>query len=764
MGNRDVGQDGFGSVTCIGVVLGGTRGKKNNNTFVPDPQPLPPGEPPGEYLAPPFLYSTCVDRDGDGLIRTSYGLNNRLEWPLEGSPQDEAVLHHVPTTPTFIHSVAVDRDNNIWVGSRNDGWQEVIEATTGAPITGRRFLYGAGGYGAVVDPYGVIWSPGYWDGQGLLHLPQSSGMNTLPGTAGGILPDTLRLYGIGIDPVTGDIWAGDYWYGDLWHFVQSGCTFQHAFLPLGDVGARLKGIVGDGMGNIWVAAAYRDPSETDPGRVVYRLRNTGQYLGRAVLRHPTIPNVTGKSPHGLCVDSGQLIWAVCFRPAEDGKYYAMRIDPTQGVDPDTENIVGRVVEAVDLGTFPSGRGPYNYSDLSGFVTLAATQSAGFWDFVEDSGQERMRWTSITADSDASGGAILIEVRAADQITDLPAWSFRPLNGASGVLPLEGLGIQGRYLEVRVMLLRDFGVAPGPVLKALCVAKGTPGTELRIMQHPQSAIVPLGESAVFNVTASGGGLSYQWFKDGATIAGATGPTLTIQNAQFANAGKYHVRVSDATGASLDSADARLHVYLAPPYPLYADVDNPEPTLGQEHPIVFTATMYMAPSIGPIYYQWRKNGVPISGAFGTCEYGNEQYTAEYRINPPILCEHSGVYSVVFASDFWKVVNWPNTRLQVTVKDSLGRSVPLVLVTPSYIQIADRNNPPTLTATTCFAAVCAQWYRISAESKQPIPEANSLQYTFPNPVRCEMLGSYMVEVFDEGRFPHPSNTVSVEGGCEP
>ncbi len=34
----------------------------------------------GQYLDPPFDYCTCVDRDGEGRIRTSYGLTNILAW------------------------------------------------------------------------------------------------------------------------------------------------------------------------------------------------------------------------------------------------------------------------------------------------------------------------------------------------------------------------------------------------------------------------------------------------------------------------------------------------------------------------------------------------------------------------------------------------------------------------------------------------------------------------------------------------------------
>jgi hypothetical protein len=421
VGNRAIFGDedeSFGSVTKFGVVIGGTRGKKIGGVFVPDPEPLPPGQLPGEYLQPPFVYNTCVDRDGDGLIHSSYGLDSRLAWTDQALPPgdgDEAIIYYVRTTPTYVRSLVVDRDNNLWVGSKYDGWQELIDNATGAPVTGQKFMYGLGGYGAVFDPYGVLWSAGYneasWPAfEGLLWRPPGNGVNVVPGTTGGLLPGTQYAYGIGIDPTTADVWLGDFKYGGLWQFKQGGCTNKFGFAaPENPSGKEIKGIVVDSTGDVWVAHAKFEPyppddEEDPPGKAVYRFSNTGEYRGRVVLEHPSPPppftNVVGKSPHGVCLDSQQRVWAICFRPAEDGQYYAMRIDPNQNPPGDPPSpVVGRVVEAVALGTFPAFdvvyHGPYNYSDMSGFVTLAATQPAGVWDYVEDLGSNDMRWLWIT---------------------------------------------------------------------------------------------------------------------------------------------------------------------------------------------------------------------------------------------------------------------------------------------------------------------------------------------------------------------------------
>src|SRR5207249_3034689 len=56
----------------------------------------------------------------------------------------------------------------------------------------------------------------------------------------------------------------------------------------------------------------------------------------------------------------------------------------------------------------------------------------------------------------------------------------------------------------------------------------------------------GTSASFSVTASGTGLSYQWFKGGSALADQTGSSLTRNNVSAADAGTYSVVVSGVCG--------------------------------------------------------------------------------------------------------------------------------------------------------------------------------------------------------------------------
>ncbi|MDR0670922.1 MAG: DUF4982 domain-containing protein, partial [Oscillospiraceae bacterium] len=66
--------------------------------------------------------------------------------------------------------------------------------------------------------------------------------------------------------------------------------------------------------------------------------------------------------------------------------------------------------------------------------------------------------------------------------------------------------------------------------------------------PATAAVTAGRSHTLTVSASvtdGGTLSYQWYKDGAAMAGATGPSYVIASAAAADAGVYFVVVTNTT---------------------------------------------------------------------------------------------------------------------------------------------------------------------------------------------------------------------------
>ena len=138
----------------------------------------------------------------------------------------------------------------------------------------------------------------------------------------------------------------------------------------------------------------------------------------------------------------------------------------------------------------------------------------------------------------------------------------------------------------------------------CKAASGPG----IMAQPQSLGVP-GSTALFTVTATGTApLSYQWLFNGSTLAnggqfsGVNSSTLSINNAQPANAGGYTVVVTNSLG-SVTSAVAVLTV-LVPPA-ITAQPQSVTTVTGTT--AIFSAT---ATGSAPLSYQWQLNGVNLA----------------------------------------------------------------------------------------------------------------------------------------------------------
>ncbi|MEY3607422.1 MAG: hypothetical protein RLZZ447_210, partial [Verrucomicrobiota bacterium] len=88
--------------------------------------------------------------------------------------------------------------------------------------------------------------------------------------------------------------------------------------------------------------------------------------------------------------------------------------------------------------------------------------------------------------------------------------------------------------------------------AKLVVGGVSGGAVTLLSEPVGRSVAAGQAVTFSVQASGAGpFTYQWFKDGAALAGATAAALTLPAAQAADAGTYSVRVSAGTAFVVSS---------------------------------------------------------------------------------------------------------------------------------------------------------------------------------------------------------------------
>jgi hypothetical protein len=130
----------------------------------------------------------------------------------------------------------------------------------------------------------------------------------------------------------------------------------------------------------------------------------------------------------------------------------------------------------------------------------------------------------------------------------------------------------------------------------------------ITAQPISQTAMAGQTATFNVAATGNApLNYQWMKNTVPIKSATSSIYTTPAITASDNGvQFTVVVSNATG-SVTSNVATLTVNASPVAPsITTQPSSQTVTAGQVASFSVAAT-----GTTPLSYQWRKNGVAISG---------------------------------------------------------------------------------------------------------------------------------------------------------
>lgn len=143
------------------------------------------------------------------------------------------------------------------------------------------------------------------------------------------------------------------------------------------------------------------------------------------------------------------------------------------------------------------------------------------------------------------------------------------------------------------------------------------TPAAILQGPQNTTVIAGANATLTASYTGRlPLRFQWYKNGAAIRGATEPSLPLVAVSSADAGSYHVVVTNDTGSQTSS-------------PATLTVVNINVGVHPENLYLFTNTTggFSAIVTGgtPTGYQWFNNSTPIAGATNaTLVFANAQVT--------------------------------------------------------------------------------------------------------------------------------------------
>ena len=625
----------MGSVARMGLLIGGSRTDANG---APDTD--------GGYVKPPFEYSTCIDRDHDGLIRTSSGLGDILEWSNamgadhDGGVEtavDECLINYTRVLGVNARTVAIDSNNDAWIGGANSV-HEKVDGDTGERVPGTALNLGCGGYGGLIDAKDVLWSARY--GNGLLRYDTKS-------ATGDCIGFGVGDYGLGIDPATGHIW----------HSYLSGNTVVK-INPDGTEAGRFshgngeaQGVAVDASGNVWVAHSLFGAT------TIGHLRTDGTYVGNVDLRG-------GNGPTGVAVDGNGRVWS-----ANLNSNSASRVDPEIGPIRGGGLPVGYTDLTVDLG---AGAGPYNYSDMTGLVSLGAASPSGFWSVVQDGGAAGREWGSIAWNGQTpESTSIEVEARAADTQAGLGG---APFVGVGNGTPLD---LRGRFIEVRVTLkTSQQGVTP--VLQDVRItARPAAAPTLRVVKQ---VVNDDGDSAAagdFSLHVKSGGAdvagspqpgseggtqytltagSYTVSEDAVagyavrfsgdcdangtvTLAAGEAKTCTVTNDDVAPTLTVVKHVVNDDGGSASASDWTMHIRAGDPP---VDVTGKSPFTGAEDPgterALAPGTYRVGESGGPEGYLGRFSGdcaadgtiTLAAGESKTCTLTNDDIPAGQRVN--------------------------------------------------------------------------------------------------------------------------------------
>ncbi|HUJ44066.1 MAG TPA: immunoglobulin domain-containing protein [Opitutaceae bacterium] len=171
-------------------------------------------------------------------------------------------------------------------------------------------------------------------------------------------------------------------------------------------------------------------------------------------------------------------------------------------------------------------------------------------------------------------------------------------------------------------------------------------------------VAVGQPVTFSVAADGTTpFTYQWFKNGASLPGATEVVFSISSVQTTDAGNYYAVVSNAAGATTsDNATLTVAAASAPVF----TVQPASQTAIAGASVTFTAA---ASGVPTPTYQWRKNGSSISGATST----------SYTITG-VATADAGTYTVVASNSAGSI-----TSAGATLVVTTAVSAPVITMQP-------------------------------------------------------------------------------------
>lgn len=353
----------------------------------------------------------CIDRNNNGIIDSSTGPQDVKPWTgawgTTTGAQDECILMNVALhwpglpDPPDIRMVAISKDNNMFVGGFYANTVYKVRSSDGVILAG---MYGQQGhYGGVVDGNGYLWSMHSGSGYVEKIAPDFSTDVRYPIGHGG--------YGVALDKA-GHVWTNE--YGSRFSRMNPDGTGLVVFTKFGGISGG-QGIAVDPSGDVWLA-------ESLSYNFVDRHDNNGVFKGRYY---------TGQGATGVAVAADGAIWS--------SNYYG---NSTSRIDPKTNAVT----------TYPIGSGPYNYSDMTGFVARSITARLGTWTTTLYCGAFCNSWQSVSwTASVPAGTTVSARARSAYNFNLLGSAPWQA--AASGqIFPATGAGsLPGRVIQVEIKL-------------------------------------------------------------------------------------------------------------------------------------------------------------------------------------------------------------------------------------------------------------------------------------------------------------------------
>ncbi|MBM4150821.1 MAG: hypothetical protein FJ219_04135 [Ignavibacteria bacterium] len=286
-----------------------------------------------------------------------------------------------------------------------------------------------------------------------------------------------------------------------------------------------------------------------------------------------------------------------------------------------------------------------------------------------------------------------------------------------------------------LVIRDIDLAD--IAQYTCIATG-PGNcgsvttqpvtldvlSVAIVNAPEDVTACEGKVARFNVNAqstpAGSTLSYQWFKDGVKINGATLEYLELPNVKNADQGTYTVEVS-ATGNVIGKAmaiSAPATLTVKPNLAITAEPDaEKRECAGKTMSVSVTATG------SNVRYQWYSNGAALTG---------ETNASFSRIADTVTLPSEKEYFCIITSDC-------GTDTTIKVRFISLPAVTFVTTYPTEGVNVDFGTNFTFTANATGSNLTYKWYKDGVE----INGANQASYTLINATRKDQNSKYKVEV---------------------